>query len=184
MLSIFPLTLAFVTASLTHKHTHVRRHSAHISLDMDLLDVKQKPWRSILCKASVGPIDAFTCTFTLDGNYTPTQAQIYIRSCMNALESSHKHRCFSYKQGCFLLFFPFFPPSCHKSCTPNKVIILGLAVPNIINGGGTQVLCHGVVSILTHADIYSQFSPERGGRHYIQMVRPKTVEFLFPAVCH
>lgn len=97
MLSIFPLTLAFVTASLTHKHTHVRRHSAHISLDMDLLDVKQKPLRSILCKASVGPIDAFTCTFTLDGNYTPTQAQIYIRSCMNALESSHKHRCFSYK---------------------------------------------------------------------------------------
>lgn len=53
----------------------------------------------------------------------------------------------------FFLFF--FTASCHKSYTPNKVIILDLAVPNIINGGGTQVLCHGAVSILTHADIYS-----------------------------
>lgn len=33
-----------------------------------------------------------------------------------------------------------------------------LAAPCIINGGekgGAQVLCHGVVSILTYADIYS-----------------------------
>lgn len=46
------------------------------------------------------------------------------------------------------------------------MITVGLAAPNIINGGegrGSQVLRHGVVSILTCADIYSSFSPETRG---------------------
>lgn len=71
----------------------------------------------------------------------------------------------------FLLFF-----LCYKSESPNKVITEPGTVLSIINGAeneGTQVLCHGVVSILTCADIYSSFSPEKGGRHSIQMVSCK-----------
>lgn len=96
---------------------------------------------------------------------------------------TQKHRCFSvalYKQAfsvfsCLFFLSPYITYSKQDDYRD-------WVVPYIINGGekgGTQVLCHGVVSILTCADFYSSFPPETGGRHYIQMVSCKWWIFFF-----
>lgn len=48
--------------------------------------VMRKNWRDLYCAgvSGGGPVVAFTWMFTLDENYTPTQAQICIRPRMNA----------------------------------------------------------------------------------------------------
>ncbi len=96
--SLFPLTVSFVTVSPALPHTYKRMYADarpifRLTCICRMLCEKV---RSILCKRQWrGSVDAFTCLFTLDGNYTSTQAQICIRSCMNARVSARKHRCFS-----------------------------------------------------------------------------------------
>ena len=91
--SLFPFTMSLVRVSLTlslslsPSHTHTHRQSAHIPSDMHLACVVQKTDEVYTARASVGPVVAFTRIFTPDRNHTPTQAQIYILPCMNALMS-------------------------------------------------------------------------------------------------
>lgn len=115
---------------------------------------------------------------------TGTDLHTLMHECTRVLTQTQMLLCGPCKWGCLRFLSLIFLFS-HKSCTPNKVIILGLAAPNIINGGergATQVLRHDAVSILTHADIYSYFSPETGGRRCIQMVRCEWWSVFFPAV--